>query len=216
MLWQTTPLLKGHREAGHQRLRHPARDEPRKLEIQGYSGRPSQRISVVLAFRYLGARKKLTLYPPAHHREMVAKLYRNIGADHEYAAPGAEPELTGESEILTGTNESEGCAEIFIRRYGKDVVRDVRRLLRGFCLKNYAAINLFLDLGAPTTYRLTEEFEKLGFFFAGILPRARIGDTLILQFLNNVDLDYDKITAYSDVAKEILAYIRARDPNLVD
>jgi len=43
-----------------------------------------------------------------------------------------------------------------------------------------------------------------------------MGDTLILQFLNNVDLDYTKITAYSDAAKEMLAYIRARDPNLVD
>jgi len=48
----------------------------------------------------------------------------------------------------------------------------------------------------------------MGFFFAGILPRTRIGDVLIMQFLNNVDLDYDKITAYSDMAKEILNYIR--------
>jgi len=56
----------------------------------------------------------------------------------------------------------------------------------------------------------------MGFFFAGILPRTRIGDALILQFLNNVDLDYDKITVVSDAAKEILNYIRTRDPNSVD
>ena len=60
---------------------------------------------------------------------------------------------------------------------------------------------------------MTAEFEKLGFFFAGVLPCARIGDTLILQYLNNVDLDYEKIAAYSDIAKELLGYIRAHDPN---
>ncbi len=189
---------------------------PASWKFKGIPGDPNQRISVILSFRYIGAPKELTLYPPAHHREMVAKLYRNIGADHEYAAPFDRPELTGESEILTGTNPSEGCAEIFLRRCGKDVVREVRRLLRGFCLKQYAAVNLFLSLEAPTTYHLTAEFEKLGFFFAGVLPCARIGDVLILQFLNNVDLDYGKITAYTNAAKEILAYIRARDPNLVD
>ncbi len=189
---------------------------PASWKFKGIPGDPNQRISVVLAFRYLGTPKKLTLYPPAHHREIVEKLYRNIAADHEYAVPAEAPALTGESEILTGTNQAEGCAEIFIRRCGKDVVRDVRRLLRGFCLQQYAAINLFLNLEEPSTYHLTAEFEKLGFFFGGILPCGRIGDMLILQFLNNVDLDYTKIIAYSDVAQEMLAYIRAHDPNVVE
>ena len=189
---------------------------PASWKFKGIPGDQNQRISVVLSFRYLKPPKKITIYPPAHHREMVEKLYHNIGADHEYAALSEEPKLTGESEILTGTNPSEGCAEIFIQRYGKNVVHDVRRLLRGFCLQQYAAINLFINLEAPATYYLTAEFEKLGFFFAGILPCARIGDVLILQYLNNVDVDYDKITAYSDAAKEILAYIRGHDPNKVD
>jgi len=60
---------------------------------------------------------------------------------------------------------------------------------------------------------MAAELEALGFFFAGILPRTRFGDTLMLQYLNNVDLDYSKITAYSDMAKEILAYVQAHDPN---
>ncbi len=189
---------------------------PASWKFKGIPGDPNQRISVILAFRYIGAPKKLRLYAPAHHRELVEKLYRNIGADHEYAVPTAESALAGESVILTGTNQAEGCAEIFIRRCGKDVVLEVRRLLRGFCLQQYAAINLFLNLEEPSTYHLTAEFEKLGFFFGGILPCGRIGDTLILQYLNNVDLDYSKIIAYSGVAKEMLAYIRVHDPNLVD
>jgi anti-sigma regulatory factor (Ser/Thr protein kinase) len=189
---------------------------PASWKFKGIAGDPSQRISVVLSFRYIGPAKRLVIYPPSHHRAMIEKLYQNIKAEHEYAVPVAVPELSGESEFLTGTNSSEGCAEIFISHYGKDVVREVRKLLRSYCLQSYASINLFLRLEDPATYSLTEEFEKLGFFFAGILPCARIGDVLILQFLNNVDVDYSKITAYSDIAKLILGYIQERDPNRID
>ncbi len=189
---------------------------PASWKFKGIPVDPNQRISVVLSFRYIGTPRKLTLYPPAHHREIVWKLYRSIGAGHEFAAPADRLEPSGESEILTGTSPSEGCAEVFLKKCGENVVREVRRLLRDFCLQHYSAINLFLSLEDPKTYHLTAELEKLGFFFAGILPGARIGDALILQYLNNVDLDYGKITAYSENAKEILAYIRARDPNLVE
>jgi hypothetical protein len=43
-----------------------------------------------------------------------------------------------------------------------------------------------------------------------------IGDALVLQYLNNVSLDYDKILLVSDVAKELLTYIKAHDPNIID
>jgi anti-sigma regulatory factor (Ser/Thr protein kinase) len=186
---------------------------PVSWKFKGIPGDASQRISVVLSFKYMEAPRRLTLYPPAHHREMIAGLYRNLGAEHNYEAPAAPAQPDGPSTIESSANASEGCAEIFVVRYGSDTVREVKKLLRGFCLQQMAAINLFLNLEEPLTAVVTSEFEKLGFFFAGILPRARVGDTLILQYLNNVDLDYGKIVAYSASAKEILAYIRERDPN---
>jgi hypothetical protein len=54
----------------------------------------------------------------------------------------------------------------------------------------------------------------MGFFFAGILPLSAIGDALILQYLNNVVVDYDKIVLYTDLAKEIRDYVRSHDPYL--
>jgi len=53
----------------------------------------------------------------------------------------------------------------------------------------------------------------IGFFFAGILPAAAPrGDALILQYLNNLSIDYDQIHVASDAAKELISYIRLRDP----
>jgi anti-sigma regulatory factor (Ser/Thr protein kinase) len=187
---------------------------PASWKFKGIPGNPNQRISVVLDFIYTKPPAALTLYPPAHHAEMVAKLYTNIRASHRFAAAAAEAAIpTGDAEIKTGVNESENCAEIFVARYGADTVRQVRRLLRKLCLEKMAAINLFLSLEDPATGHLTSEFEKMGFFFAGILPKARVGETLCLQYLNNVDFDYGAVSAYTDMAKELLAYIRQHDPN---
>ena len=60
---------------------------------------------------------------------------------------------------------------------------------------------------------MTAEFEKMGFFFAGILPLALVGDALILQYLNNVRIDYDKIVLYTEEARQIRDYVREMDPN---
>jgi serine/threonine-protein kinase RsbW len=185
---------------------------PMSWKFKGIPGDPSQRISVVLAFKYMETPRRLTLYAPAHHRDIVARLYRNLGVEHDFATPSLAAPVAGAPEVLSSVNHAESCAEIFVARYGDGVVREVHKLLRGFCLQQVAAINLFLSLEDPATFLLTQEFEKLGFFFAGILPRARVGDSLILQYLNNVDLDYSKIAAYTEAAKEILAYIQAHDP----
>jgi len=85
--------------------------------------------------------------------------------------------------------------------------------VRELCLKQIATLNLFLSLEDPATFTMTAEFEKLGFFFAGLLPRGDMGDTLILQYLNNVPMDYGKLRLHTDMAREILAYIKDHDPN---
>lgn len=188
---------------------------PASWKFKGISGDPTQRISVILSIKYMEPPGKQTLFAPMHHKDMIERLFKNIGADHTFLLPnGSQAELpAGPSAIETSVNKSEGCAEIYLSRCGAQAAQEVRKLLRRFCLDQIASINLFLNMQDPAAALLTKEFEKLGFFFAGILPCSRIGEALILQYLNNVDLDYSKITAYSEAAQEILAYIRERDPN---
>jgi anti-sigma regulatory factor (Ser/Thr protein kinase) len=190
---------------------------PASWKFKGITGGESQRISVALGFRYMMPPKRHDLYPPEHHKEMISKIYHNLGASRNFLTPPPDhlPEPDSVSKIHTGVNELESCAEIFIETYGHDVVKEIRKILRGYCVKQVAAINLFLRLDDSLTCRLTPAFEEMGFFFAGILPESMIGDALILQYLNNVDLDYNKVLLVSDLAKEMLAYIQARDPNIL-
>jgi serine/threonine-protein kinase RsbW len=65
------------------------------------------------------------------------------------------------------------------------------------------------------TINIVELFEKLGVSFSGILPGALPADASILQFLNNVPLDYSRIRVASRTAKGVLAYVQQLDPNRV-
>ena len=186
---------------------------PATWKFKGIAADDSQRISTVLSFKYLEVPPQLTLYPPARHRPMIEKLYRTIGAPHLFVdAPARVPE--GPSVVETNVFASENCAEMSLLRSGSDAVQEVRRQLRELCLKQIAAIQLFLSLEDPATAALTAEFETLGFFFAGILPHGAVGETLILQYLNNVPLDYGKVLAYTEIAQEMLGYIKSCDPNV--
>ncbi len=168
-----------------------------------------------MSFKYLDAPPLKDLYVPERHRAIIERLYQNLGVTgHRYRVADASASATNRhGEIESSCNELESCAEIFVKASGADVVKGVQRLLRSFCLRQIACINLFLNLEDPGICHHTPDFEKLGFFFAGILPCSRIGDAFILQYLNNVAIDYSKIHLQSDMAKEICSYVQACDPD---
>lgn len=188
---------------------------PASWKFKGISDDTSQRISVVLSFRYMHQPTSLILYPPEQHRKIIMALYESLGASHQYHQ--VESQIVSfkspVSVLSTDMNELEGCGEIFVMNFGENILDEIRKALRSFCVRQVSSIILFLKLTDPVTCHLTEEVEKMGFFFAGILPDTMIGDALILQYLNNVEFDYAKLVIHQDSTREILAYVRAHDPN---
>jgi anti-sigma regulatory factor (Ser/Thr protein kinase)/RimJ/RimL family protein N-acetyltransferase len=187
---------------------------PATWEFKGME-QNTQRISVIMSFKYLVPPAREMLYPPPHHREMIEAAYENVGAKHEYAECAAVELPAEESRIDVRVFATENCAEIHLAKPGRHAAREVRAALRDLCVKQVAAIFLMLNLGDPATAHLTAELERLGFFFAGILPQAAVGEALVLQYLNNVAFDYGKVQAYSPMARRLLEYVRERDPNRV-
>ncbi len=102
-----------------------------------------------------------------------------------------------------------GYGKIEILKYGHDIVRQVAVRLKELRLKHYDAIGLEVSMLDPMTYSSISDFEQLGFFFSGVLPGKEI---FMLQYLNNLALDYELIKLHSDMGKEILAYIRSEEP----
>lgn len=186
---------------------------PATWEFKGME-KSTQRLSVVTSFKYLVTPERLDIYAPPQHRKMIESIYLNLGVTHDYLALPAPAPLSAEtSRIDVQVDTTENFAEIYLVSAGEHAVHEVRAALRSLCLKQVAAIYLFLNMTDPSTAHLTGQMETLGFFFSGILPHSAVGDALVLQYLNNQEFDYSKIQAYSDMAKRLLDYVRAQDPN---
>ncbi len=188
---------------------------PANMSFKAIHAQLPQRESVAYAFLPLSDRSDIVIYPPPQHRAFIEKIYTNIGVRRNFAAgeEGCGPEAPT-SSIKTSVIPTHGFAAIEVHSYGKDAVSQIRNILKELKIKKVEEVRLFLNLGNPLTPRFCRAFEDLGFFIAGLLPYAPVGDALILQYLNNVAIDYDHICAVGEAAQEILAYIRDHDPNI--
>jgi hypothetical protein len=88
----------------------------------------------------------------------------------------------------------------------------MRQQMRQLFAKDIEVCELHLSLEDPMTPIFVPELEKMGFIFTAILPETIHGNSMIMQYFHGTHIDYDKIVLISDVANELLSYIRKNDP----
>ncbi len=204
---------------------------PLTMSFKGINDELAQRDSHVIAFKYLKRPESVIVHAPLHHREMIRKIYANLELDPQFSltkmnnagSPSPTEEIIEEHSVLkTKVNATRGVAYIDVISYGKNIHHAIHARLQDLCLKRIDVIYLYLNLSDPLTAAVCADIEKLGFFFGGVFhgkakgPENATGDALILQYLNNVPMDYEKIAVASDLAKELRDYIEAHDPNKRD
>jgi serine/threonine-protein kinase RsbW len=190
---------------------------PAAAEFKGLGGRPGDRGSMLVQFRYLTAPAAAPIYPPDAHRAMIAAIFANLGraADLTAPPPGAERPSAAETGIAVTLSRSLNLARIRVDRYGRNALEFLRGQVRALCRQKWDVIHLLLDLSDPATAHFGARFEELGFFFAGVLPSGLPdGDALILQYLNNFAVAYESLQTESEFAARLAAYVRQRDPSL--
>jgi serine/threonine-protein kinase RsbW len=192
---------------------------PPNTMFKGMTGKIPHKLSLLVQFLYLQQKpaKALTVYAPDHHKNMIAALYKEMGIRSKIkkAAPAKTKKTAATSIVKIRQIASMRYARMIIEGYGRNIVSELRSKVKEICRQKNETINLFLNLSDPLTGTYAPQFEKLGFFFAGILPGGfNNGDALILQYLNNVPIDYDAIQVKSAIAQKLLAYVREQDPNL--
>ena len=189
---------------------------PPTIMFKGFSEKLYDRLSMVLQFRYLDSPSPGKVYVPAHHQAIVAAIYENLGIVPKVLAGQKVGKRESKSLFKISVVTSLNFARIMLEDYGPNVIEEIGTKLKELCLKKIEVVHLYLNLFDPRTAHFVEELEKLGFFFAGLLPGGlSTGDALILQYLNNIPIDYDAIRLESDMAARILSHIRQYDPNIV-
>lgn len=179
---------------------------------KGFTGKP-QRESVVILLKYLNTPENLTLYPPDNHKKMIEEIYLHLGISPNFKETDKNIELTNDEsaiDILTEPHNMVG--KIKINQYGKNILQEVQNHLKALCLEKMDTIYLFMKLDNPLTAKYSSEFEKMGFFFSGVMPGSKGKDCLILQYMNNYIIDYTRLQIPSEMGNKIKDYIHSFDP----
>ncbi len=149
------------------------------------------------------------IYPPFHHKAMIKKIYEMNGLKRkvEKAAHNILDDIPEKSQVDVRVQTEPGRAFMRVSQFGRDVVELIGFRLHELCLQKIDCIYIDLPLSHPMTQHICAPLEMIGFFFAGIIPEMFDGDVLRLQYLNNVDIDFEKVTVVSDFGKELFDYV---------
>lgn len=185
---------------------------PKTLSFKGIADTLKQRNSDVLGFKYLREPGIKKIYAPPQHRTMIEKLYANIGVTVKCAQAEKPSPKSANCVMAVKIHALRSLAEMGIIEYGPDTLQAMRQELRKLFADEIQVVELYLNLEDPMTPIVVPELEKMGFIFTGILPETLHGDSLIMQYFNGVHIDYDQLVIVSEVAQELLNYVRRNDP----
>lgn len=186
---------------------------PKTLSFKGIADTLKQRNSDVLGFKYLESPVKRQIYAPSQHQDMIGLLYNNIGDKVEFISSD-NPETSNEQCVMEVKIHSlRSLAEISITEYGQDTIQVLRNEMRKIFADEIQVIEMYLSMRDPMTPSVVSQLETMGFIFTGILPETSQGDSLIMQYFNGVHIDYSQIVLVTDVAKQLLEYVKQHDPH---
>ncbi|MCF7974092.1 MAG: GNAT family N-acetyltransferase [Phycisphaerae bacterium] len=186
---------------------------PKTLSFKGIADELKQRNSDILGFMYLQTPEPISIYAPEHHREMICKLFSNVGVDVMCLKAEKSEVACTQTSMAVNVHALRSLAEITIHEYGLDLAQAMRQELRKLFMDEIQVIELYLSLEKPMTADIVPELERMGFIFTGVLPETHQGNSMIMQYFNGVYIDYDEIIIVSEVAQALLDYVRKNDPH---
>lgn len=186
-----------------------------KLEFRDIAEETQQRESGVLSFLALNAGESTRIYLTEEYAELAASIFLSLGVPVDFS-PDLSKDLSTAKKSFTGPfsveiirNSALNAAEIIVHEYGEYVFDEIRSHVRALCLERVDVIHVVLNLEDPGTCHIVDQAKRLGFVFGGILPYGLDGrHALILQYLNNVKIDFDRLKLIGPEAARILEVIK--------
>jgi len=183
---------------------------PQMMSFKKLAEKQDQRQTTIMLYHRTNEEPLRTVYPPVQHETMIRRIYEN-GSFHRKLerASGEGTQGPGPTALVNVRTLPEyGFAYLRVIRYGEDLPDLVRARLRELCLSRYDCIYLDLPLSDPAISDYCAALEVLGFFFSGVIPEMFDGDSLRLQYLNNVSIDPARVVVVTDFGKELFDYVQ--------
>lgn len=205
---------KAGQKAGFKRCAIVAGLIPADRSFKGIHASLSQRESVAYGYLPVNDPGNIALFLPPTHADMIKKTYASLGIDRIFTEIPVEQDTSEETgDVKVAVVPGYNRAVIEIRKYGQQTIPHLHHILKTLCYQKIEQITLYMNLEDPSLCHITDECEEMGFFYAGILPFSHVGDALLMQYLNNVPIDYGRINIACEMGQQILEYVRSSDPN---
>jgi hypothetical protein len=163
-----------------------------------------QRQSYLRTFRFVQQPLARMIHAPAIYREMLLKIYANLGV----TVSVAEPSAVASKESRTGIKVNDrGYGVINFEQIGPNAAIELSQALRDLRALNASSVQLSAPVNDPGLPQLADAARSLGFFFCGLGPAFLNGaDTFLLQLLSE-PLDTGKLQLLTELAKELVGFI---------
>ncbi len=176
------------------------------IRTVGEEGR--QRQSIVLFYQPLSPSPERLVFAPQRHRKIMEEIYNQSHLVRHFASPKEHPKaLADYSELELRGKPDWQESHIRVYEVGRDFTTIVRHHLITALKKDVKSVIADLPLSNALCPAAVEVLERMGFFFAGIIPEVLDGDMLRLQYVHDGAFDRNNIMLVSDFAKALYSYI---------
>jgi len=184
------------------------------LEFEKFQKKEMQRESLMVALTLFEHPFPMTIYPPSQHKSIILEILDNLGIETiigEKDAPVGETKNEN-AHIILEKNDAFRIAKIKIHHYGKNILEDAKTEFFKLKVERFETIYIYLNLSDPCSRQLADQFEKLGFFIAGLVPEDK-HIYYVLQYLNNQVYDFDFLKIDSVFGQKLMHYVRSQAEN---
>jgi len=189
---------------------------PDDVDFKALVGKIKQKESGLLFYRPNMHDGERTIYVPPKYENKIREIFAafKVPVNFGKSEAGADSGGGEASEISDYIVPALNIAEVDVGRIGGGITRELKAAVHELCLKHVDAVFVHMNAEDPKSLSAATECERLGFFFSGVLPFGAGGrHEIILQYMNNLAIDYDAIKPYSREALEILNYAKSFDSN---
>lgn len=183
---------------------------PASLEFRHIHDKLSQRESTFIAVRLLKPLPPHPVHLPPRHADLLRRVAAGAGIPLTEAGPAAASArpLPATSTFDTMIEPAVNVAIVNLTQVGEDLAAALSAERRRLCREKVDVIYLNVDLSDVWATHAVNTAEAAEFFLAGLTPMQPWPYTLTLQYLNNLEFDYDAIHAVGELARNLKEYVR--------
>lgn len=155
---------------------------PKSEVFRNMAEKLQDRVTCLCYFHWLKPPGPRTVFVPARHQEMVAKIYQNLACQVQFGS-GQDPR--GHGMIAIELDNGAAKANLRVDQIGEDTFHTILQAKRNLLEKSHVEVlYVELPLTDPATAFLHETLEEEGFGFLGLVPCcSHRGDVLLLGYL---------------------------------